>query len=1184
MHLLRIESRSIDGTAEAVDLSQSPADVVALSFTDTDLAVLAAAWEAGRGTLPSLRLASLASLRHPYSVDLYAGKVLSKARFVLVRLLGGMDYWRYGVDELANLARSSGFHLAIVPGDHRIDERLDEASTLPAEALRRIGGYFAAGGVENIAACLRFAAGYFSPQPDAPAAVPVPSFGFFECRPASWPSNASWPSKSSWPGLSGPPIAAGAGGGGPDKPGHDEIGTALIVFYRAAMLAADTAPVTALAQALSARGFRVAAAYVTSLKDETAATPLRAHLAADRPDVILNLTAFSARLDAGGSVLDTAAAPVFQLALSGGSQPQWTASQRGLGAADLAMNVVLPELDGRIIAGAISFKAETQRNAMLEFTRLVHQPEAGGIAYAADLALGWADLARTKRGDRRLACILSDYPAKAGRTGYAVGLDTPRSVIAIADRLAREGYAVEGLDDAPALAAALSGEHDRLHSVMAGKGPPSTPSGLSASQGVDGGPSATMTGLSVRDYGRLLSTLPAAFVAQIRAAWGDPADDPAVRDGMFHFRIVRAGNLLIAVQPDRGAAVHRKTEYHDAALPPRHGYVAFYLWLRMVERVHAIIHCGTHGTLEWLPGKATALSKSCAPRAVLGPVPLIYPFIVNNPGEAAQAKRRTAAVTIGHLTPPLTVSGSHGAAAELEGLFDEYAEAQSLDPRRATRLAELIMAHARDSGLAAESGVAPDEDPEAALPKLDAWLCDLKDMQIGDGLHVFGQAPERIGETAASLAALTGSPQPDVEALIGSCAEAEMRGLLAALDGRFVPPGPAGAPARGRIDVLPTGRNLYSVDPRAVPTRTAWEIGCRTAEALLTRHAQDHGEWPQRIVLDLWGSATMRTGGDDLAQAFALLGVRPRWDAGSSRVAGFDILPLAVLNRPRVDVTLRISGLFRDVFPAQIALFDDVVREVAALDEAPEDNPLAASVRSGWADTGRRIFGAAPGAYGIGLSRTLAEGNWTDRDALGEAYLKATSHAYGVNAEGVSAAPEFRSRVAEADAFVHVQDMLGQDVLDSDAFAEHEGGFAAAAASLGNQPALYHADTTSPDRSRIRTVREEVARVLRARATNPKWLAGQMRHGYRGAAEIAQTVDNVCAYAALAGVVDDRQFDLLFDATIGDETVRSFLTTANPAAAQAIAGQFAEAMRRGLWTTRRNAPAAVMAEMRMDVR
>jgi cobaltochelatase CobN len=408
-----------------------------------------------------------------------------------------------------------------------------------------------------------------------------------------------------------------------------------------------------------------------------------------------------------------------------------------------------------------------------------------------------------------------------------------------------------------------------------------------------------------------------------------------------------------------------------------------------------------------------------------------------------------------------------------------------------------------------------------------------------------------------------------------------MCGLLAALDGRFVPPGPAGAPGRGRVDVLPTGRNLYSIDPRAVPTRTAWEIGQRTAEALLTRHVQDHGDWPQRIVLDIWGSATMRTGGDDLAQAFALLGVRPTWDGGSSRVAGFEILPLAVLNRPRIDVTLRISGLFRDVFPGQIALFDDVVREVAALEEAPEDNPLAASVRADSGDDGRRIFGAAAGAYGIGLSAVLANGAWSGRDALGEAYLQATSHSYGGSAsEGAPAAAGFRARVAQADAFVHVQDMVGQDVLDSDAFSEHEGGFAAAAALLGNHPALYHGDTTDPDRSRMRTLREEVVRVLRARATNPVWLAGQMRHGFRGAAEIAQTVDNFFAYAALTDVVDDRQFDLLFDATIGDEAVRTFLVGANPAAAKAIAERFGEAGRRGFWRTRRNSAAAIVTDMR----
>jgi cobaltochelatase CobN len=1142
MHLLRIESRSIDGTVEAVDLEQSPADIVALSFTDTDLGVLAAAWEAGKDALPGLRLANLTALRHPYSVDLYVEKVLSKARFVLVRLLGGMDYWRYGVDELATLARARGFHLAIVPGDHREDARLDEASTVQPEALRQIWSYFAAGGLENMGACLRFVADFLAPDPVASAVLaghhnggpdafvgsPVDAFGYF--APAT-------------------------------RRGAADAPLALIVFYRTLMLAADTDPIVALAQELGLRGFRVAAVYVTSLKDEAAVAPLRAHLDAERPDVILNLTAFSARVDAGDAVLDLANAPVFQLALSGGSHRQWVASQRGLGPADLAMNVVLPEFDGRIIAGAISFKSETQRNAALQFTRLVHQPAPDGISHTADLALAWADLARTPRAERRVACILSDYPARAGRTGYAVGLDTPRSVVAIAERLEREGFTVGHFGGGAALATTLSvGERSGV--------------------------------LSVADYERLLASRPTQFVEQLLAVWGKPDGDADVRDGVFCFRIVRAGHLLVAIQPDRGNITARKTEYHDALLPPRHGYVAFYLWLRAVERVHAVIHCGTHGTLEWLPGKATALSESCSPRAVLGSVPLIYPFIVNNPGEAAQAKRRAAAVTIGHLTPPLTVAGTHGATAELESLFDEYAEAQSLDPRRASRLAELIMARARDTGLAVESGVATGEDAEAELVKLEAWLCDIKEMRIGDGLHVFGQAAGSTVEARpASVDTEAGSAVPGradaaaVDSLIRSCADAEMRGLLAALDGRFVPPGPGGSPDRGRIDVLPTGRNLYSIDPRAVPTRTAWEIGRRTAEALLTRHAQDHGDWPKRIVLDIWGSATMRTGGDDLAQAFALLGVRPRWDSGSSRVAGFDILPLAVLNRPRVDVTLRISGLFRDVFPTQIALFDDAVRAVADLEESAEDNPLAASVMSkATPDDGRRIFGAAPGAYGIGLSRMVAGGEWADRDALGEAYLQATSHSYGVGSEGVPAAPGFRARVAQADAFVHVQDMPGQDILDADAFAEHEGGFAAAAALLGNDAALYHVDTTDPDRSRIRTLREEVARVLRARATNPRWLAGQLRHGFRGAAEIAQTVDNFFAYAALSDVTDSRQFDLLFDATIGNEAVRAFLVGANPAAANAIAERFDEAMRRGFWTTRRNSAAAILTGMRREVR
>ncbi|WP_342586270.1 cobaltochelatase subunit CobN [Methylobrevis pamukkalensis] len=409
---------------------------------------------------------------------------------------------------------------------------------------------------------------------------------------------------------------------------------------------------------------------------------------------------------------------------------------------------------------------------------------------------------------------------------------------------------------------------------------------------------------------------------------------------------------------------------------------------------------------------------------------------------------------------------------------------------------------------------------------------------------------------------------------LGASADAERHGLLAALDGRFVAPGPAGAPTRGRLDVLPTGRNLYTVDPRQVPTRTAWELGRRTADEVIARYLQDHGDWPRRIVLDLWGSATMRTGGDDFAQALALIGARPVWDTTSARVSGTEILTLAALGRPRIDVTLRISGLFRDVFETQIALFDDAVSRIAArTEEGPDENPLIEARGEA------RIFGAAPGAYGIGLAHKVVTGAWTDHADFGRHYLSASAHAYGAGQDGAAAPEALAARVAGADAFVHVQDLAGQDLLDAGAFAEHEGGFAAAAALTGNRPALYHVDATRGGEAKVRTLGEEIARVVRGRASNPRWLAGQMRHGHRGAAEIAETIGNLLAMAATSGEVGDRQFDQLFDATLGDDAVRTFMVEANPAATRAAAWSFSEALRRGLWISRRNSVAAGLAEL-----
>ena len=1160
MHLLRTESRTIDEADAAIDLGQSPGDIVILSFSDSDLGALAAAAEQHDGAL-SLRLASLSQLRHPYSVDLYAEKIVAKARFVLVRLLGGLDYWRYGVDELGRIARAKGVVLAIVPGDHREDARLDAASTLPDADLRRLWSYFQNGGSGNMGSLYGWIESHLGHPAPWSDPKPVPPAGRYvaACRTVA------------------------------DAEGH-----AFITFYRSMVLAGDCAPIVALADALAARGLGVTALYATSLKDPQAAAILRKAIAAGRPDVIVNTTAFSGRGEPAPSVLDAADAPVLQAILAGASEAQWRANPRGLGPADLAMNVVLPEMDGRLVTNAISCKGESPRSDALEFSRLVHRPIASRVAFVADLATAWARLRKTPASARRIAMVLSDYPGKLGREAYAVGLDTPASVTAIVADLRAEGYAIGELPGTDALMGALTAAHP---SPACGrrwpfrqKGPdeetranpkrpssdPRSPEGhLLPQEGEGVGPT-----LPLADYRALLASLPPAFAANLAAHWGDPADDTSVVDGAFVFQVLQAGNLTLALQPDRGHRADRKGDYHDTALPPRHAYVAFYLWLRHRVGIDALIHCGTHGTLEWLPGKPVALDDTCASEALLGPTPLIYPFIVNNPGEAAQAKRRNAALTIGHMTPPLVDAGSHGAAIEMEALFDEYAAAETLDPKRAKIIGKALMDRAAETGLTAESGIDPAAG-ESALVALDAWLCDIKEMRIRDGLHVFGRDAEDLDPRYLSSrgAPKAGTRDDEVGAQMLACAAGERDGLLAALAGRFVPGGPAGAPSRGRMDVLPTGRNLYGTDPRAVPSRTAYAIGKRAADAVAERHAQDHGDWPRAIVIDLWASATMRTNGEDLAQAMAHLGVRPQWDSASTRVSGFEILPYASLERPRADVTLRISGLFRDIFPAQIALFDQAVQAVAALDEDDTINPLAAARRAGERTT-HRIFGAGPALYGIGLGRTLDDDPMAARDDLGRAYLAAGSHAYGgANAEGMVADGVFAGRVAAADAFVHVQDMTDVDVLDAQANVEAEAGFAAAAHALGTTPALYHLDATTTETVKVRTQAEEIARVMRGRAANPRWIAGQMRHGHRGAAEIAETIDNLYAMAVMSDAVHSRHFDMMFAATCGAADVRAFLLDANRDAAHAIAQRFRDAATRGLWQSRRNSDAATLADM-----
>jgi cobaltochelatase CobN len=671
--------------------------------------------------------------------------------------------------------------------------------------------------------------------------------------------------------------------------------------------------------------------------------------------------------------------------------------------------------------------------------------------------------------------------------------------------------------------------------------------------------------LSLDDYARLMDGAPAEVIERIRAAWGEPADDPDVRDGAFRFRARTFGNAFVALAPDRGRSSERRIDYHDPALPPRHALIAFGLWLRFVAKIEALVHVGAHGTLEWLPGKAVALTKSCFPEAVVGATPVIYPFIVSNPGEAAQAKRRISAVTIGHLPPPLVATEPSGDVRELERLVDEYAQADGLDHRRRARLARLIVETAQRTGLAREAGVEAEADSDQALRRIDAWLCDLKDLAIKDGLHVYGRTPIDMSDP-----------------LWQASAAAERAALVAALDGRRVAPGPAGAPARGRRDVLPTGRNLFTADPRMLPTPTAMDLGRLAADEIIRAHLQTHGEMPRALVIDLWGSATLRTGGEEIAQSLVLMGARPTWDHATGRVTGIELLPTATMGRPRVDVTWRISGLFRDLFPGQIALFDAAVRLVAARDEADDENPLAAARRaSGEGSALARIFGTAPGAYGSGIEDLL--GTEASRETIGAAYLAATSHAYcGSGADGTCMPDAFTQRVAAADLLVHPGDDPGRDLLEGSADVAFVGGFAAGATALGRAPDLVVLDSTDPQRPRARSLAAALARLVRARAISPRFIEGQMRHGPRGAAELAETVDRLVAFAETTGAVPGRLIDLVHEAYVADPSVRDFLVRENPLAARAIAERLERARLRGLWHPRRNDVDADLATLRSE--
>jgi cobaltochelatase CobN len=1131
------------------------------------------------------------------------GELLDGADMVVVRILGGYRAWQDGIDAVL----ASGIPAVVVSGEQSPDADLIERSTVPAGVALQAHIYLAQGGVPNLRQLHAFVSD----------TVLMTGFGF--TQPVSTPA---------WGVL--------------ERAATDSSGPTIgVLYYRAQHLAGNTGYVEALCQAIEAAGGRPLPLYCASLR--TTEPELLDVLGQADALVVTVLAAGGvkpATASAGGdddswnvehlAALDI---PILQGLCLTSSRRQWADNDDGLTPLDVASQVAVPEFDGRIITVPFSFK-EIDDEGLISY---VADPER--CARAAGLAIKHAQLRRVAPADKRVAVVFSAYPTKHSRIGNAVGLDTPASAVALLRAMRDSGYRVGELPGVDAQ------DGDALIHALIERG------GQDPDWLTDGQLAGNPIRVCANDYRAWFATLPAELADAVQEHWGPPpgglfvdrSNDP---DGEIVVAAMQAGNVVLMVQPPRGFGENPVAIYHDPDLPPSHHYLAAYQWLgRGFSNsfdAHAVVHLGKHGNLEWLPGKTLGMSAACGSDAALGDVPLIYPFLVNDPGEGTQAKRRAHAVLVDHLIPPMARAETYGDIARLEQLLDEHASVAALDPGKLPAIRQQIWTLIRAAKMDHDLGLAerPADDSFAdMLLHVDGWLCEIKDVQIRDGLHILAEVPqgeqeldlvlavlrarqlfggdksvpglrqalglaedgtderqfvdaaerqarqlvaelqasgwdpaaaERLSDDPAVTSVLRFAATEVVPRLAGTAGEIDQ--VLRALDGRFIAAGPSGSPLRGLVNVLPTGRNFYSVDPRAVPSRLAWETGVAMADSLLARYHDDYGTWPRSVGLSVWGTSAMRTSGDDIAEVLALLGVRPVWDDASRRVVDLAPIPLAELGRPRVDVTVRISGFFRDAFPHVVTMLDDAVRLVADLDEPADDNYVRAHAQTDLAQHGdqrrstTRIFGSKPGTYGAGLLQLIDSRNWRDDADLAQVYTAWGGFAYGRGLDGRAATEDMNRQYRRIAVAAKNTDTREHDIADSDDYFQYHGGMVATVRALtGQAPAAYIGDNTRPDAVRTRTLSEETTRVFRARVVNPRWMTAMRRHGYKGAFEMAATVDYLFGYDATAKVMADWMYEQLTESYVLDLENRKFMAESNPWALHGMAERLLEAVNRGMW-------------------
>ncbi len=1163
--------------------------VLLLSTSDTDLIT-------ARSSGAHYRLANPARLAVDDLADLLAGVDIA-----VVRILGGYRAWEDGIDAVT----AGGVPAVIVSGEQAADAELMGRSSVPAGIAVQTHLYLAHGGPNNLRNLHSFLCD----------TVLMTGFGFVP--PAATPT---------WGVL--------------DRPTAPNDGpTIAVLYYRAQQLAGNTAYVEALCRAIERAGGRPMPVYCASLRN--AEPELLETLAVADAMVVTVLAAGGATpavAAAGGdddswNVAHLAAldVPILQGLCLTSSRAAWIANHDGLTPLDVASQVAVPEFDGRIITVPFSFK-EIDDEGLISYV-----PDEERCARVAGIALRHARLRSIPPADKRVAVVFSAYPTKHARIGNAVGLDTPASAVALLNAMADAGYRVgevPGLDrhDGDAL----------IHALIERGG--QDPDWLS-----DGQLAGNPIRVPAAEYRRWFATLPAALTERVQHHWGPPPGELFVDrsrdpDGEIVIAALPADNVVLIIQPPRGFGDNPVAIYHDPDLPPSHHYLAAYHWLRGASGfgADAVVHLGKHGNLEWLPGKTLGLSAGCAPDAALGELPLIYPFLVNDPGEGTQAKRRAHAVLVDHLIPPMARAETYGDIARLEQLLDEHATIAALDPAKLPAIRQQIWTLLQAAKMDHDLGLAErpaDDQFDDMLLHVDGWLCEIKDVQIRDGLHVLGSPPEgeqlldlvlailRSRQLWAGEFSVPGLRQalgiaddgtddrravdaaeeqaralvlalqkadwnpdavpsltsdPDLQAVLRFAAtevvprldgtRREIDQVLRALNGRFVAAGPSGSPLRGLVNVLPTGRNFYSVDPKAVPSRLAWETGVAMADSLLARYRTDHGRWPDSVGLSVWGTSAMRTAGDDIAEVLALLGVRPQWDDASRRVVGLEPIEPSELGRPRIDVTVRISGFFRDAFPHVVTMLDDAVRLVAGLDEPDDVNYVRAHARVDLAQHGderratTRIFGSKPGTYGAGMLQLIDSRAWRDDADLAEVYIAWGGYAYGRDLDGALADDDMKRQYRRISVAAKNTDTREHDIADSDDYFQYHGGMVATVRALtGTAPAAYIGDNTRPDAIRTRSLSEETTRVFRSRVVNPRWMAAMRRHGYKGAFEMAATVDYLFGYDATAGVMADWMYEQLTEQYVFDDVNRKFMARCNPWALHGMSERLLEAISRGMW-------------------